>query len=162
VKTSDLPVWIPPGKINFSRLQLELFIFPNLNTMAEGGYPNEPEHYRIYFKSVWLSQHRSGYIDGHNAEKKLYIIPDAPFLKGTEVSAEVNARINMMPEIYQEYCTRHYIHEHSIDWLSRNTGKSFDDIFAYTETSIRFIKGYRRKLSFKHWFNRNQSRLPII
>ncbi len=145
-----LPVWIPPNKVVYSRLQMILFLLPNLFELREGEYPSEPDEYYCVLPQLGeVYRKRSNYEEPRIKKKKSN---KAPFIIAAEIAAEVDKRLSMTP--CGHWLIAHYTDGYGVDQIAATSRLSPTTIENEIKTTLKYVSGWKRKrLSFNDYKN---------
>jgi DNA-directed RNA polymerase specialized sigma24 family protein len=155
---NDLPVWFPSRGIYFSKIQLQRFIFPELNDLRFGDYPPEPDEYITYVKGGWIEMKRSGY---EKSGRKL-TNHNAPFLAAAEIAAEIDSRLAMIP-LPQRYWIMDNLTDGMEYWeIAKFYHVAEDQVRSKIGRMIRYMVGsWRADVDYKEW-NRTGCKYKVI
>jgi len=145
---NDLPVWFPSRGIYFSKIQLQRFIFPELNDLRFGDYPPEPDEYITYVRGGWIEMKRSGY---EKSGRKL-TNHNAPFIAAAEIAAEIDARLNMISLPQRYWVTENFTDGMEFWEIAKFYHVGEDQVRREIGRMIRYMVGWKRPLvDYETW-----------
>lgn len=143
-----LPVWFPAWAIYFSKIQLEMFLLPELNNLRAGDFPTEPDEYITYEHGVRITRQRSGYEKSGRKSTN----HNAPFIQAAEIAAEIDSRLAMIPIPGRYWVTENLTDGFTFEEIAKFYHVTEDQVKREIGRMVKYMVGWKRKeVNYKEW-----------